>query len=88
MELIMKNKTILITGSSRGIGAAVARLAHEKGAKVIVHGKTMTKELEDFAKSINAVICCFDVTNKEQVSKAINEVLTQVPRIDISGNSL
>ena len=36
----LENKTILITGSSRGIGAATARLAKEYGGNVILHGKT------------------------------------------------
>ena len=37
---MLKDKTILITGSSSGIGAATARVAKEYGASVIVHGKT------------------------------------------------
>ena len=42
----MTNKTILITGSSRGIGRAIAKLAGEKGYKVVVHGKSESKELD------------------------------------------
>ncbi len=39
----MRNKqTILITGSSRGIRRAIAKLAHKHGYKVIFHGKTET----------------------------------------------
>ena len=37
---MLENKVILITGSSRGIGAATARLAREYGASVVLHGKT------------------------------------------------
>lgn len=32
-------KTVLITGSTRGIGAATAELFHERGASVILHGR-------------------------------------------------
>lgn len=39
-------KTILVTGSSRGIGKAIAALAHNQGYKVIVHGKTDSDELK------------------------------------------
>lgn len=37
---MLKNKIILITGSSRGIGAATARLAKSYGAFVVLHGRT------------------------------------------------
>jgi len=33
----LKNKTILITGAARGIGAAAARACHEAGARVFLH---------------------------------------------------
>jgi len=36
---ILENKTALITGSSRGIGAAIARLFASEGARVAVHGR-------------------------------------------------
>jgi 3-oxoacyl-[acyl-carrier protein] reductase len=35
----LNNKVALVTGSSRGIGAAIARLFAQQGAKVAVHGR-------------------------------------------------
>ncbi len=35
----LNNKVALVTGSSRGIGAAIARLFAQEGAKVVVHGR-------------------------------------------------
>ena len=34
------NKTIIITGSSRGLGAAIAKRMGEAGANVVIIGKT------------------------------------------------
>ena len=36
---ILNQKVALVTGSSRGIGAAIARLFAQEGAKVVVHGR-------------------------------------------------
>lgn len=83
----MEGKTILITGSSSGIGQATAKLAHARGAKVIVHGRTQTEELEEFARSIDGLVCCFDVTDKDEVFRQIEKVLEQVETIDMLVNS-
>ena len=40
MDLGLKNKLVLVTGSGSGIGKATARVYLEEGARVIVHGLT------------------------------------------------
>lgn len=68
-------KTILITGSSRGIGKATATLAHKQGYQVIVHGKSDSEELNavhiQLQGSKKAV---FDVADKEATLKVIKEL--------------
>lgn len=41
--MILKNKTILVTGSATGIGEAMARLFHAQGANVVIHGKEISE---------------------------------------------
>ena len=54
MENDLRNKVILITGASRGIGQAVALAAAKAGANVIITGRTIGA-LEDLDDKINAV---------------------------------
>lgn len=85
MELA--EKIILVTGSARGIGAATAKLAHKRGAKVILHGRTQTPELQDLAKELSAPWIAFDVADQKAVHNAIGEVLAEHKRIDVLVNS-
>jgi 3-oxoacyl-[acyl-carrier protein] reductase len=39
---ILKDQVVLVTGSSRGIGAAIAKLFAQEGARVVVHGRDKT----------------------------------------------
>lgn len=68
-------KTILVTGSSRGIGKAIATLAHKQGYKVIVHGKSDSDELDVVHRQLQgSVKTVFDVSDKEATHSAINEL--------------
>ncbi len=40
MDLKLKNKTVFISGSSKGIGFETAKLFIEEGATVIINGRT------------------------------------------------
>lgn len=67
-------KTILITGSSRGIGATTARLAKLYGAHVILHGKTESQNLGDLARELNSNYIYCDVVDEEVVMKEVNRL--------------
>lgn len=70
---MLKNKTILITGSSRGIGAATAILAKKYGANVILHGRTDSKELRNLAKKIDSPYFFCNVADEDTVKKEIEK---------------
>ncbi len=83
----MKGKIILITGSSRGIGAATAKLAVERGAKVILHGSKQTEGLKKFARSLGCDYIVGDVSDKPAIQKAITTAIERIGRIDVLINS-
>ncbi|OOF40539.1 3-oxoacyl-ACP reductase [Rodentibacter mrazii] len=70
------NQTILITGSSRGIGKAIALRLAQSGFDIVVHCRSRIEEAEDVAQAIrnlgkNARVLQFDVSNREQSAKKL-----------------
>ena len=88
---LLKNRTALITGSSRGIGRAIAALLCEHGAKVYVNyhkseqaAANLVRELEQRGGS--AVKIKADVTQADEVSRMI-EAIGSEDSIDILINN-
>jgi len=79
---MLKNKVVLITGSSSGIGAATARIAVAQGAKVILHGKTEDDNLKAIAKELQAEYIVCDIRDKKAVDKTVADILKHFPKID------
>ncbi|MFH0712186.1 MAG: SDR family oxidoreductase [archaeon] len=67
--LSLGGKAILITGSSRGIGAATARLAKEYGANVILHGRTDSEYLRELSNELDSNYIFCDVGDEDEVRK-------------------
>ena len=68
----LKGKVALITGSSSGIGAAVAKAYSSEGARVVINYSSNKKGAEETADSINrsggkALIIKADVSKKNRV---------------------
>ena len=76
-------KKILITGSSRGIGASIARLAYEEGYEVLLHGKTLSKNLINISSELDSEYIIFDVSKEDEVKK----VFEGLESLDILVNS-
>ena len=62
----LKNKTVLITGASSGIGEACARALSGNGAKVILTGRNQ-KKLEQLSKEIGGIFLTANLSISEDV---------------------
>ncbi|HEX6461679.1 MAG TPA: SDR family oxidoreductase [Candidatus Saccharimonadales bacterium] len=81
-------KTILITGSSRGVGKAIAVLAHQRNYKVVIHGKTDSAELRQTHKELGGSFkVFFDVSDKALTHKAIARIVKKIGNIDVLVNN-
>ena len=90
---MLENKVAVITGGTRGIGYQTAKTFLKNGAKVFIIGtrkETVEKALEQLKKEIpnaDAEGMHPDITNFDQVQKAIKEVKEKAGRIDILINN-
>ncbi|HET7313587.1 SDR family oxidoreductase [Salinisphaera sp.] len=85
-------KLALVTGSSRGLGAELARGLAERGARIILHGRDPDKlaaAAEALADETGADVAriAFDVTDNAAVQSAISEVIAAHGLPDILVNN-
>jgi len=80
-------KVAIITGSSRGIGKATAKLFVNEGANVTITGKD-PKRLEDAAKEIGNVFSVSgDIRKESDVQNVVKKTLEKFGKIDILVNN-
>lgn len=78
----MKDKVIVITGASRGLGAALAVLFASKQAKVVVSARN-EKDLQDVAGKTGAFPIVADVTCEADMVNLADQTIKKFGRIDI-----
>ncbi|MDP4264733.1 MAG: NAD(P)-dependent oxidoreductase [Bacteroidota bacterium] len=94
----LKNKTVLITGASRGIGKAIALRLAKEGANIVIAAKSVeenaklggtifsaAEEVERAGGHALAVQC--DIRFDDQVQQAVNKTIEKFGGIDIVVNN-
>ncbi len=83
----MKNKIALITGSSRGIGAAVAKRFADEGAHVIITGRTISglEAVDDYVKSVGGecTIVPLDLLEHNKIDELGGVIAKKYGRLDV-----
>ncbi|HEX9930122.1 MAG TPA: SDR family NAD(P)-dependent oxidoreductase [Pyrinomonadaceae bacterium] len=87
----MKDKVAIVTGSSQGIGFAIARGFAAAGAKVVVNGRNLEKleeacdRLADFGDNILALRG--DATSETDINRIVKVTRQRFGRIDVLVNN-
>lgn len=85
------NKRVLITGSSRGLGLAFAKVCLQEGAQVILHGRDSQRlnylKEEFLLEGFTVHTSIFDVTDLTQVQSAIHLIESELGPIDVLVNN-
>ena len=76
-------KIALVTGGSRGIGAAVARRLTADGCTVVINYETSQDKAQALAKETGGLALRADVSDPVQVGKMIDTVLEKFCQLDI-----
>lgn len=88
MDLKLKDKVAIVTGASRGLGAAAAIALVEEGVRVVVTGRS-TAELEALAArypgQVHALTC--DMRDMDAVAALAAQTVAQFGRLDIVVNN-
>jgi len=89
-QFSLRGKTALVTGSSRGLGAAIAVAFAEAGASVAVHGSsappTATQQ-KLLALGVDAIALVGDVGDAAVCARLVEETVEQLGTIDILVNN-
>lgn len=83
----LAEKVAIVTGGGRGIGKAIAAAFAKESASVVVTAAREKKEIERVASEIGGVPFQADVSNKDDVDKLVQFVLSDFGRIDILVNN-
>ncbi|SEO42460.1 3-oxoacyl-[acyl-carrier protein] reductase [Flavobacterium sp. CF108] len=88
----LKDKVVLITGSSRGIGATIALKVSQAGAKVIINYAGGKEPAEKLAQEIisnggEALAIKADVSNSAEVKNLFDESIAHFGKIDVLINN-
>lgn len=86
IKLDLKDKRILLTGASKGIGKGLAEFLLENGAQVAVHynsDRTSAESLISRYKNSGSKIFKADLANEKEVFSLFKEVVAHFKKIDV-----
>lgn len=85
--LKLTGKVAIVTGGSRGIGFAIAKIFVENGAKVVITAKDPKKIETALNKLTNTIGITADIKNENDVKKVINQTIDKFGKLDILVNN-
>src|SRR5699024_4725658 len=83
-------RTVLITGSSRGLGATIAKTLAQQGYNIIINyykNKTLAEQIVNEIGSDSAIAIQADVTNRTEVDNLMKKAIKYFGHIDVVVNN-
>ena len=88
----LRGRTALVTGGSRGIGAAISRALAEAGAAVAINYRERAAEADRLAEAlrktgVHAITVAADVSQREAVERMVDRLKAEFGTVDILVNN-
>ena len=83
----LTGKVALVTGGSRGIGFAIAKILSENGALVVITSKDSEKIKKAEAQITNSFGITCDIKKKSEVQNVLNQTIEKFGKLDILVNN-
>ena len=83
----LSGKIALVTGGSRGIGFATAKILSENGATVVITAKNSERLKKSTLEIPNSIGIVADIRNKHDVKNVINKIIEKFGKLDILVNN-
>lgn len=83
----IRGSVFIVTGASSGIGAATARLAHSRGAKVVLAARRVDRLEALTTELLGALAIPTDVTVPSQLQRLMEQTVALTGRIDVLVNN-
>ena len=86
----MKNKTVIITGASSGIGKAIAKHFIERGSNVVMNSsneENLSRTFEEFGSPTNATYFAGDISKRATGQKLVDLALEKFNSVDVLINN-
>jgi 3-hydroxybutyrate dehydrogenase len=85
--MMLKDKVALVTGSTSGIGLAIARALAGEGAKLMINGFGKAADIEQECKALGAVHDGADMSDPSAIEQMIKRCADELGPIDILVNN-
>ena len=83
----LSGKVALVTGGSRGIGFATAKIMSENGATVVITGKNSERLAKSVLKIPNSIGIVADIKKTDEVKNVVSKTIEKFGKLDILVNN-
>ena len=83
----LSGKIALVTGGSRGIGFAIAKILSKNGAQVIITANNQDRLEQAISEITNTTYIQANIRNTEEVQRVVKDIIKKYGRLDILVNN-